>query len=1122
MKKCKDFYRKVIKHYSILKILRIMKLSAFLLFITVLHLFATGTYSQNTNLTFNLEETTVKQVLREIENQSEFYFLFNQKLVDVNRKVNLHVTEEKIEEILAQVFFGTNLDYVVLDRQIVISPHEYLAEAKAKLQPITASGTVTDENGEPLPGVTIVLKGTAKGSVSNSEGKYAIEVEDLSTAVLVFSFVGYTTQEISVNGRSVIDVAMKTSLEALDEVIVVGYGTMKKSDITGSVASVSAEELEALPVTRIDQALQGRSSGVVVQTTAASPNANVTIRIRGSNSISGNNDPLVVIDGFIGQDLSRINPNDVQSIEVLKDASATAIYGSRGANGVILVTTKRGAKGKVRVAYNNFFSIQSVRKKIDLMNGADYALMVNAHRPTIGLDPVFSESEINDLRSNGGTDWQDEIFRDAFWQNHQLSLSGGTESLSYYISGNIEDRDGILENTSYKNYAIRSNINADLSKKLKLGINLSMSKTDDDPAMIGQRGTADGQSGMYSVLLFAPALPVYDASGKYSMPAPDFGPPTAYNPVALVKEPIYDYYSYNIAANSNIEYEIIEGLKINIGGGFRLLDNENNSYINAKAMDSPGDEIARIIDRRSILLQNTNLISYYKDISGGHRINITGVFEQQYEEYSYNESGAQGFLTDAVKYNNLGLGNEAFIPSSDRSSKSIMSYMGRINYGFKERYLMTITGRYDGASVFGKDHKWGFFPSAALAWNIGNEAFMADVDKISGLKLRGSYGLTGSQALSPYASLASMRTDRTYSIDGTSLSSGVVLRTLENPDLRWEKTAQLNIGADLMMFNGRLEFTGDYYIKTTSDLLMKMPVPRTTGFSSVVKNIGEVENRGVELYLGGFPINNQFTWETGFNISVNKNKILKLIDDEPISLGSPGPIPGFGNTIWLEVGQPLGLFKGYATDGIWNSDEAEQAAVYGTIPGGTKYIDQDGNQEINSDDFTTIGIAQPDFTYGWNNNISFKNFDLNIFIQGVQGNDVYNIGRVRAETSSTDGDATSTVVLDQWTPQNQDTDVPSFDAFNYNELQQSDRWMEDGSYIRLKYLTLGYSLPQSVLGKIKISSARIYFTGTNLFTITDYTGYEPEATRSNDERLGVDLSTYPSQKIYTIGLNINF
>ena len=995
-----------------------------------------------------------------------------------------------------------------------------LSVSESVAQKLVVKGNVKDADGHELPGVNVLVKGSSQGTTTDGSGAYTISI-DQPDATLVFSFVGYQAKEEKPGSRAVLNIVLSTDDKTLNEVVVVGYGTQRKSDITGSIGSVSAKELRSFPVARVDQALQGRSPGVVVQNNDASPNASVSIRIRGSNSINGSNDPLVVINGFIGGDLSSVNPNDIENIEVLKDASATAIYGSRGANGVLLITTKKGTSGKPVVQINTFVGSQSLRKKLDLLSAGQYAESVNGNRQEIGANPVYTAAEVAAFKAKGGTDWQNQIFRTAMQQSHQVSVSGGGQNVSYYLSGNFIDNNGIIKGTSFKRYSLRSNIESQLSDKLKAGINLFLSQSTDHPTALNGFSGANGGSPVFAARLYAPTLSVYDSLGNYTLPSGKVGPHTLYNPLAMAVEPMRDNRQTTTEVNTYLNYTIIKGLTAQVMGAARLIGDEESYYINTKGTGGVGDAQAGITNRRRMLLQNTNQLTYQKTIGTAHNLSITAVYEQQREEYNDSFAGSKGFNTDALTYNNLGFGNSPYYPSSNRTTKTIQSVMGRINYAYNDRYLLSFTSRYDGASVFGQSHKWGFFPSAAAAWRISNEDFFKNVEQISNLKLRASYGLTGSQGVAPYTSLDQLNTYSAYPINGSTLSPGVTLGIQGNPDLRWEKTAQADIGLDVGLLNNRIEFTVDLYRKKTSDLLLNVPLPLTSGYTSVLRNVGQVENKGIELSLGGTPIRGAFSWNSNANIAINRNKVLALSGGDEITLGAPG-LPNFGNTIFLTVGQPMGVLKGYIQNGTWGTAEADQAGKVGAIPGSPKYIDQNNDGVINDKDITSMGTTFPKFTYGWTNTFSYSNFDLNVFIQGVSGNQIYNLSRVYMDRTSSDADATSTRILDRWTPDHQNTSVPSFAGTNKSELLQSNRWLENGSYLRLKTITLGYNLPKTLANAAKIKAARLYVSGVNLITVTKYTGYDPEARTGVDTFGGIDLASYPAQKTYTVGLNVTF
>lgn len=983
----------------------------------------------------------------------------------------------------------------------------------------TITGVVkSTEDSELLPGVTILLKGTDTGVSTDFDGKFSIEAP--FDGVLIVSFIGFKTQEVIINNRSNLEINLQVDVTSLDEVVVVGYGTQKKSDITGATASVKVDELKSLPSARVDEALQGRVAGVQVINNDASPNANVSIRIRGVSSINGGNDPLIVIDGVQGGNLSEVHPKDIKSMEVLKDASATAIYGSRGASGVILITTKKGRDSKPSLTYNTYSTFNEIRNKIDLLNASQYAGYINDNRIANGLSPVFSPEQITDFETNGGTDWQDEIFRSGYSQNHHLNVSGGGENIVYSFSGDYLDTKGLVIGSSFKKISQRSNVSINLGKKFKINLNSFLSFSEDNPTELNSRDRQG--SPIYSASIFSPTKPVYNLDGTYSQPGGGAGPNTEYNPFALAKEPIRDNFSNKLAINPSIEWNIIEGFDLLIRGSYTLIDNENNFYYNEKVVNGDeSDREASIYNGRWSNFQNTNILTYKKVFAEKHNLNITAVYERQTTKFNDNYSSSRDFLTNAVTYNNLELGASPGIPSSYRSEETLESLMGRLSYSFMERYSITLTGRSDGSSVFAENNKRAFFPSVGFAWNISNEKFLEESNTIDNLKLRASYGEVGNAAISPYQSLAQLVTGSNFSFSGSDLTTGVNLSTqAPNPDLKWETTKTFNAGIDIRMFNGRLSLIADYYDKSTTDLLLERALKQASGFQTQLVNTGEVSNKGFEITLSGSPIaKNDFEWNTDITFSKNKNEVLSLTNDESsIRLGGAG-LPGFSDAIWIEVGQPIGLIKGLEYNGVWKSDEAILADVYNVIPGSPKYIDQNNDGLINDDDIVNIANAQPDFTFGWNNTFTFKNLDLNIFINGVQGNDIYNIARSRTEDTN---DGTSMNLLNVWSPTNEDTDVPGHTALG--DFRNSSRWVEDGSYVRIKNITLGYNFAKKHINKAGISNLRIYLSGTNLFTFTDYTGYDPESNNSwgSDTFAGVDLASYPSQKMYTIGLDIKF
>ncbi|MGY0427100.1 MAG: SusC/RagA family TonB-linked outer membrane protein, partial [Polaribacter sp.] len=623
---------------------------------------------------------------------------------------------------------------------------------------------------------------------------------------------------------------------------------------------------------------------------------------------------------------------------------------------------------------------------------------------------------------------------------------------------------------------------------------------------------------IYAASLFSPTKPVYTADGSYSQPGGGVGPNTDFNPVALAVEPIRDNYSDRITLNPSIEYKFTDDLSLKVMGSFQSIRNENNFYYNEKVVN--GGEIDRqasILNNKWTSYQNSNVLTYKKEI-GNHKIKFTGVFEQQVIKSSNNFSSASNFLSNKNTYNNLSLGASPGIPTSDKEEQSLESFMARLSYVYKGKYSVTLTGRSDASSVFAENNKRAFFPSVGLAWNISEENFLKESKKISSLKLRASYGEVGNAAISPYQSLSQLISGANYSFNGSTLSSGVKLSTqAENPNLQWETTKQLNVGFDLEMFNGALNVVTDYYKKNTKDLLQPRALYQSSGKQTQLINAGEVLNEGFEIAISGTPVNNdKFKWNTNFTFSTNKNEVLSLSGNKKsVRLGEAG-LPGFSDAVWLEVGQPIGLIKGLKYAGVWKTNEMAEATSFGTTPGSPKYVDQNKDGFINNNDFVNIAKALPDYTFGFNNTFTYGNFSLNTLIIGTQGNDIYNIGRSIIQSS---GEGTSVNLLNAWTPTNENTNVPGHNQVG--AFRNSSRWTEDGSYIRLKNVTFAYNFPSKLIRSLNISSLRMYFTGTNLITITDYSGFDPEANNSNgvDRFAGIDLASYPSQRKFTLGLD---
>jgi TonB-linked SusC/RagA family outer membrane protein len=1003
----------------------------------------------------------------------------------------------------------------------------------------SVSGTIVDqEDNQPLSGVSVLVKSTSIGTTTDADGKFTVRVPTGKNQ-LEISYAGYQKQTISIDRGSNVSLKLAKDLSELSEVQVVGYGVQKKSDLTGAISSIKGSELTQIATQRVDQAIQGRAAGVLVLNTDGQPGGNTTIRVRGMNSINGGNNALIVIDGLQGGNLNSLNPNDIESIEILKDASATAIYGAQGANGVVLITTKLGKKGKPVIGYNYTFGLSQLRKKLDVMGAADYAKTINAAvmtRNGSGATPVplFTDAEISAYEKNGGTDWQDVIYRTAPMHNHELSISGGTDNLKYLVSGGYLDQDGILVNSGYKRFSLRANLFADINDWASFGLNWAGTKENGNSPPYGSADISFLGNSVNVAPRWAPTEPVYDENGNYWVHRLGYGPSDTWNPLASAVEPKIDNNLVRNNLNAYLNFKLLPGLSLKITGGANIDNGNNEIYHNLKTYEGKQNTgLAVVTENTFRRLQNSNILTYDREV-GKHHFTAMAVAEQQYSKFKFSSIRASKFTVDATGASDLG-GAGLSVLSSDENERVLNSYLGRINYVYDDKYLLTASYRADGSSVFGENNKWGYFPSASVAWRASQEDFIADLGIFSEFKVRASWGITGNQAISPYQTLARISSGANYPYNGgEGTELGFFVLNAANPDLKWESTEQTNVGIDVGFLNGRLNITTDYYYKKTTDLLMPRGLPGYTGFSSIIDNVGSIENRGFEFTISGDPMVGRVRWNSSLNISTNKNKVLDLGENDRI--GYRTTKGGYSvNTpfMYLVKGEPFGQIYGYKFLGIWGTDKASDAAAFGQLPGDARYEDVNNDGEINSKDLTVIGNSFPDFIFGWSNRFTYGAFDFTFLIQGSKGNDLFNMGRIRLENP---GEGSSARLLDRWTPENQNTDVPAFtDAKTREDAnleshvsisgdQRISRWVEDASYVRLKNIMLGYNLPVNLTKRFNIKNLRVFVSATNLVTLTDYTGYDPEtsAYNSNDAQIGVDFSNYPQSKYYNIGLNLSF
>lgn len=1009
----------------------------------------------------------------------------------------------------------------------------FLPASAAWAQNGTVKGKIITETGEALPGVTILLKGTTNGTTSDGEGNYSLNVPN-GNGTLVVSFIGYTTQEVAINNRTTLDVTLTPDAKSLEEVVVVGYGTQRKSDMTGAVGSVKAEALQERPAASLNQALAGRITGANVSVNSGRPGGRSNIRIRGNTSVSVTNNPLYVIDGVIlnvtnlangSTPIDYINPNDIASIEVLKDASATAIYGARGANGVIMVTTKRGSTDGGRVNYDTDYSIGVLTRKMDLLNAREFLQVEDiAYQNAQKYDPVgWAGGKYKDPKlkrtnpllfdANGNplydTDWQEEATQKALTQNHQLSFTGGNAKDSYGLYLGYRDEEGLIRESWLKRYAGRFVFDTQIKSWLKVGGTLSYN--DQNESQVDPLG-AGGIIAMRQVLEALPIIPIRYADGRWAGNEDYPGMEGGGNPLNILEDRKYLLKTQTMLGNMYTNITLAEGLELRSTLGTNIINQRIDYYggrtLNYISRNQGGD--ASVNNARHNSWQFENYLTYNKRIGERHSFNgLLGLSWQHVDQFNATAQ-SQRFQDDYFMFNNLGAGANPVAPSSNTSAYGLNSYFGRINYGFLEKYLITFTGRADGSSKFGSENRYAFFPSAALAWRASEEEFFKNIPIISNLKLRTSYGLTGNSEITAYQALAGLGN---YSVifNGTR-AIGIGVSRLANQDLRWEKTRQVDAGLELGLFDNRLSLELDVYRKLTTDMLLSAPVPSSSGYTTVTRNIGSMENKGLEIGINTANVNaSDFGWNTTFNISFNKNKVIALTGGADIFSG-----PGI-----IREGEPVGSFFGYVHQGTWGTAEESEAAKYLKRPGDIKYQDVNQDGQINQLDRVIIGKGIPDGFGSLINTFRYKNFDLTLDLQYMYGNDV--LFRTKHSTEDRQGIANSlATVLNAWTPTNQNTNIAQLRPVSagYNTNEDSDR-VQDGSFLRGRNLLLAYRFSPEVTGKLRLNRLRVYASTQNFFLSTKYVGYDPESSTSGGPfDQGVVLYDYPKPKVFMVGLNI--
>jgi len=975
-------------------------------------------------------------------------------------------------------------------------------------------GKVESDTRELLPGVNVSVKGTNLATVTDTEGKYQLSVP--ASATLVFSYIGYVSEEIAVGNKTEINVTLLPDIRALSEVTVVGYGTQRKIETTGAIASIKADELKATPIVNVAQGIQARVAGVQITQNSGAPGGNISVKVRGTNSINGTTEPLFVIDGIQisnGGDLnspsplSQINPNDIESIEVLKDASATAIYGSRAANGVVLITTKRGKSGATRVSYDGYYGTQQTNKTLDVLNAREFGELENE----IYKRPVYAEP----TTLGEGTDWQKLIFREAAIQSHQLTVSGGSAKTQVLLSGNFFQQKGIIINSDFTRYTLRLNLDHQISERLKVGTSLLSGVSINNnvfnaPQSTDVSGTTSGILG--AALAAPPTLVPYREDGTLFPFADqmDGNYREVVNPLGIAAV-LNRQNVRRTLANVFLEASLLKGFTYRASFNADLSNGLSDYYSPQRILSQSqllaGGGSASKGNNYGQNLLHESIFTYRTKIADQHSLTFTGVVAVQGISNEYNTINASKFPNDATLNDAVQLAIDRTVLSG-KADEKLNSYMGRFNYGYRDKYFLDVTARADGNSKFGANNKWGFFPAVAAAWRVIGEDFMNSQTLFSDLKLRASWGITGNAgAIGPYASLATVSGSESYNLEHTYVV-GIRPTGIPNRDLRWEKSIQTNVGLDVGLFDNRLSLVVDYYQKLTNDLLFVKQLPLSSGYADITGNFARLENKGLELALNGKILTGNLKWDASGNISFNRNQLLELdgtLQEPPRS-----------NYSVIRVGEPLGLFKTYVFDGIYQSGEAILPGGDGRL-GGHKVKDLNGDGAITAADQTLTGNANPNFIWGFSTTLRYQNFDLSAFVQGVQGNQLFNLIRYNLENPLGQRNMYQGMA-NRWSPTNPSNEYAS--GFQAGRLPFSSRFVEDGSFTRIKNITLGYTFP-AVKG---LASARLYLSLNNPFTFTRYSGYDPEVNvfPNATTLLGIDNGVYPVAKSYLVGLQINF
>lgn len=1098
---------------SPVKLWRIMRIIIFILLTTV-YAVSASTYAQVTRLNIDVEDQTIREVFDYIESNSEFVFLYRSGDLDLEQKVSVKLENAPIDKVLDETLKEESVEYSIYERQVIINkkaPEEVPAKPATQQEKLVV-GMVVDVKGQPIPGATLMVEGTTNGTITDVDGRFVLR--DLAdNAVLICSFVGMKSVRVIIGSQTSLHLVMYEQAIGLDEIVAVGYGSQRKRDLTGSVVSVNTDELESLPVSTVGEAMQGRAAGVQIVSSGV-PGSSPEIRIRGIGTIN-NSSPLYVIDGVptLGG-LGQLSMSDIQSIQVLKDASATAIYGSRGANGVVIVSTKLGQAAKSQIQFTANYGIQEATSLVDVLDAGAFASLHNEMMLNAGLQPNPANADPAALGK--GTDWLDALFNTAAMQSYSLAYSGGNEKSRYYFSGNYFDQEGIVSETGFRRYTVKFNAESQVKDFIKFGNNLSLNHD-------------IKEQGAYSIkntMLALPTQAIYNEDGTYAGPEarPSWDGDIT-NPIGQANLIESSTKGYNIIGSLFAEVELMNGLTFKSTVGLEAnfwFDRTWSPKYNWRPSPQENSYLFEQTNR-SITWNWDNILTWKQTFNEVHKLTVMAGTSAQENRFKFSNGSIQNFASDFTQQ--LGNGTEQPTVDGNESEWSLMSYIGRINYGFNDKYLVTATVRRDGSSRFGSGNKWGIFPSGSVAWRISEEDFFQNVTFVDDLKLRAGFGITGNQEIGNYSFASGLSTIK-YNFNDQVVTA-VVPNVMPNPNVQWESQKQTNIGIDATLFDQKVVVTLDGYIKNTEDMLVPMSVPISTGYSDVVVpsiNAGKISNKGIELTISSRNLDGEFCWSTDFNISYNENEVKSLNDTIPMITGNNFDF-NFA-VARITPGHAVNEFYGFVTDGIFQNQaevDAHAIQVPGLDPynrtsaGDIRFMDLNSDGVINDDDRTYIGDPNPDFIFALNNRFAYKGFEMSVFLQGVYGVDLFNANRIWNEGMAVAVNQ-STETLHRWQGEGTSNSIPRavFNDPNKN-TRASTRWIEDGSYLRVKNVTLAYNLPERMIAKAKLTAAKIYLTANNLFTFTDYKGFDPEVSVS-----GIDHNTYPVTRTVSMGVNLSF